>query len=544
MNKTRRDHFWKVYITLTACALLLMFAFFAFFYDYIGAYELSQPAQCAEKYVSALSDAEWKEMFRELEVHSQNLYEPSEKVVDAYWQAVRSMPGTYDIVRDYSGGTAEEISFFVQKNNTTVAGLLLTCKKNGKYGFDTWTVKRMTADLTNIPLSAHTYTITVPAESQVYINGILLDNSLITEKDASYPFAHELEKNRSGLSEMYTVTALYSSPEVECVWRGTKCVGEVDNDSYRFRYPDTALRAYTVTAPSTADVFVNGVRIGEQYVVGEPKYYPYSRWESGTDGLPTEITYAFENVLTAPDVTAAILDVAVEAVVDGTEIYVPYPPELMYSETFTVPTGSTVKVNGHTLGNSELISRTAGYPELYGNTAESPMMDVYKLENLYTESTDVQVHLNSTPLPVNVDRTDREVHCVADFPSIEDVNIQSVALSFCQDYFAYTSGGYKNTEENLKRVLAYLANGSELYRRIKKSQESISFVTPVTSHKYHELSIDQMRSIDDNHVMCVIRYEAEQWTYRTQRIYSGKLWLAFEQIDDTWMITRMLMDTK
>ncbi len=544
MNKTRRDHFWKVYITLTAGALLLMFAFFAFFYDYIGAYELSQPAQCAEKYVSALSDAEWKEMFRALDVHSQNLYEPCDMVADAYWQAVRSMPGTYDVVRDYSGGTAEEISFFVQKNNTTVAGLLLTCKKNGKYGFDTWTVKRMTADFTNILLAARTYTITVPAKSQVYINGILLDNSMITENNASYPFAHELERNRSGLSEMYTVTALYSSPEVECVWMGTKCVGEVDNDCFRFRYPDTELRSYTVTAPSTADVFVNGVRIGEQYVVGEPKYYPYSRWESGTDGLPTEITYAFENVLTAPDVTAAIHGVIAEAVVDGTEIHIPYPSELMYSETFAVPTGSVVIVNGHTLGNAELISQTIGYPELYGNTAGSPMMDVYKLEHLYTECTDVLVSLNGTPLPVNVDRTDREVHCAADFPSIEDANIQSVALSFCRDYFAYTSGGYKNTEENLNRVLAYLANGSELYRRIKKSQESISYVTPVTSHKYHELSIEQMRSIDDNHIMCIIHYDAEQWTYRTQRIYSGKLWLAFEQIDDTWMITRMLMDTK
>lgn len=544
MNKIRDSYFWKIYIGLTAAALLLMFAFFAFFYDYMKAYELSQPIKCAENYVSTLSDAEWKEMFLAWEGNSQNIYESKDMVANAYWQAVQSMPGTYTIIRDYSGATTEEVSFFVQKDDKTIARLILKSEMNGKYGFDTWNVAQICADLTNISVTAHTYTITVPAQSAVYVNGVLLNDSLITNPNAPYPFAHALEKSRSGLCETYTVTALYATPEIECVWMGVKCVADFENDNFRFRYPDTAYKSYTVTAPASADVLVNGVPVSDVYVIGEPKAYPYSRWESGKEGLPQEITYSLENLLTVPNVTATVKGIAAEVVVSDTEIHISYPQELLYTESFTVPSGSIVTVNGQTLGKTELVSQTIGYPELYGNDENSPKMDVYILENLYMTSTDVQIHLNGIQLPVTIDQIDREVYCTADYPNIENEEIQAVALAFCKDYFAYTSGGYKDTEENLQRVLVYLASDSELYRRIKKSQESIGFVTPVTSHKYHELSIAQLHKIDDSHVMCVVRYEVEQWTYRTQRMYSGNLWLALDSIEDNWVITGMLMDTK
>jgi hypothetical protein len=171
-------------------------------------------------------------------------------------------------------------------------------------------------------------------------------------------------------------------------------------------------------------------------------------------------------------------------------------------------------------------------------------MDRYVISGIYSASEDVQVLLNGTELRIEESREGRVLTYNALYPDTSHEEVYSTAVSFCKDYFAYTAGGYKNTEENLGRVLSYLNANSELYRRIARSKESVGFVTPVTKQIFHNLTVESMEELSDSLVVCFVSYDIEQWTYQVKRTYSGKLQLAFENMDQRWVLSHMLTDTK
>ena len=63
MKKPTRSRFWRLYRFVTGMLLLLIVSFFLFFYDFIGAYEKSQPIYAAEQYALSLTDKDWRALF-------------------------------------------------------------------------------------------------------------------------------------------------------------------------------------------------------------------------------------------------------------------------------------------------------------------------------------------------------------------------------------------------------------------------------------------------------------------------------------------------
>ena len=58
MNRAKRPSlFWRVYGIITITLLVGIISFFLLFYDYMGAYEASQPDVCAKEYAAAIADA-------------------------------------------------------------------------------------------------------------------------------------------------------------------------------------------------------------------------------------------------------------------------------------------------------------------------------------------------------------------------------------------------------------------------------------------------------------------------------------------------------
>ena len=543
MKKTSHPRFWKVYRFVTGLLMLLIASFFLFFYDYIGAYEKSQPTYVAEKYALSLTEADWRLLCMEKTADASTIFESPERIADAYGLAFRSIEGNMAVQPDHTLSTAELWQYTITKGNIPVASVSVAAASEGKYGFRTWELRFAEAVTEHLTIEATDYDITVPAGSVVSVNGRVLGEQFLSSTDAAYGFAHPLEEADSIPCDMYTVRGLLAVPEIQCVWNGTACTGSVENNIWQFAYPVSGEKTYTISAPTDATVFVNGIALNQDYIIGV-RPYSYSVYDSTDTALPTETVYRVSGLVGEPEITAVLDENKLDGKVEADTFHYCYPDVMLYRQILCVPQNSIVRVNGRIVGDDFKEQATPAYPELFSDGKVPVYMDRYVISGIYSASNDVQVLWNGTELRIESSREGRVLTYNALYPDTSHEEVYSTAVSFCKDYFAYTAGGYKNTEENLGRVLSYLSANSELYRRIARSKESVGFVTPVTKQIFHNLTVVTMEELSDSLVVCSVSYDIEQWTYQVKRTYSGKLQLAFEKMDQRWVLSYMLTDTK
>lgn len=543
MKKPTRSRFWRLYRFVTGMLLLLIVSFFLFFYDFIGAYEKSQPIYAAEQYALSLTDKDWRALYEEKATASSTVLESPERIAEAYCLAMQNIDGDITVVPDHTSSTSEMWRYTIAKGNTPVASVDVASASEGKYGFRNWQIDSVHAVTEYLAIQATDYSITVPAGSVVSVNGHRLTEDFLSDTSAAYGFAHPLEKNSAIPCETYTVVDLLAVPEVQCVLNGTACNGELMDGAWQFAYPASLEKTYTVTAPTDATVFVNDVALGQEYVVDE-RPYSYSVYDLSDAALPTETVYRISGLLGDPEISVVLGAVELCGTVEGNTHRYPYPDAMLYQQILWVPQGSVVRVNGHTVGEDYKVQTTPAYPELFGDGDVPVSVEKYVLPGLYSVSRDVQIAWNGADLRLESSEEGRVVTYNALYPEVANEDVRSTALSFCKDYFAYTAGGYRNTEENLNRVLGYMVPNSDLYRRITRSKESVGFVTPVNKQIFHDLTVETTEELSDSLIVCSVSYDIEQWTYQVKRTYSGRLRLAFAYIDGQWSLTHMLTDVK
>ena len=544
MKNRPRSRFWKIYRAVIGTALLLIAGFFLFFYDYIGAYEKSQPAYAVTQYVRALTKDDLHALFMNSASMSSTTLESPERIAGAYCEAVWNTPGEFTTQPDYASSTDYLRQFTVAKGDRTIAAVAVEGESGGRYGFQVWRIQSVTVVTEDLSIPSTDYTITVPEGSTVVVSGRVLDEQYLSKSNAAYSFTHPLESAASVACDEYTITNLLSVPDVRCMWNGIDCVGELVDGEWRFAYPDSMAKTYTISAPSEATLTVNGIVLDSTYLVQTDVPYTYSIYDSKMDALPTKKVYRISGLLREPSVTAELNGVTLICTVNEGAFDYPYPEELMYRQIICAPLGRTVYVNGHILNENCPSECVPAYAELFSGSDVSVYMDRYVLSALYGVSDDVKIEWNGTELCTESTEEGRVTTCRALYPDSDSEEVRSLAVSFCKDYFAYTAGGYKNTDENLSRVLQYLLPNSNLYKRINRSKESVSFVTPVTKQIFQNLSVDTAEKLSDSVVVCSVSYDIDQWTYQIKRTYSGKLWLAFELQKQGWVLTDMLTDIK
>lgn len=548
MNRAKRTSlFWRVYGIITITLLVGIISFFLLFYDYMGAYEASQPDVCAKEYAAALTDDAWTELFKSA-LQDNLVFESEDTITEVYLRSLRNLEGEFTAKQDFSAIEVGTVRFHLLKGDMPVATLALKSADGGKYGFSTWSVENIEVIPENIMGKPAPMRIVVPGGSKVTVNGIPLSEEYITENNAKYPFASEFEVNSITDCTVYTLD-LFSAPTVECILQDVHCMAEAIDSGVGFHYPDDREVICTVTAPSDAAVYINGMLLGDAYITSDGKTYTASAWENPDSLLPTECTYTIPGLLAVPHVTAVMENQTLEVHAEGNNHYVYYPEFLYYSATVTAPVGCDVFVNGHLLDKSETSSVipthiTPAYKDLFENRKDALQMQVYRLERLFAPISDIKFVLDGRELTPQMTFDGREGQYSADYPSVSMPEVEERALAFCKDYFHYTSSGYNNTDSNLKKVLSYMIENSAIYNRILKSKIGIDYVTPVTSHEYHALTVEKVIRVDDDTAVCSIYYDIEQWTYKTQRLYDGHLWLLMDLSGGSWIVSGMLTDIK
>lgn len=539
-GKTR---FWKVYGIVTASAVLVLAAFLAVFYDYIHTYERSQPEHAAEQYAASVSQADVCAWIREEAAGLSSAYETNEQITDAYLAAFRAMDTDFSCERDYAA-PAQTPAYRILSGEIPVATLTLEKSGTMRYGFPQWRVSKVHAFLDGWDVGKIRRVVYAPQEGIVSVNGIELSPDTAEEVTEMQFSGNPFEAAETLCMRSYTITGLYEEPLVTCEMAGKSCSAETEDEIIRFLVPDSVFQTYTVAAPTGSEITINGIVLDSSYQSDEQLSYTYQSVEADADDLPSICAYIIPRFLQTPEVKGTLHGVPLVFHLDNTCFTAGYPEELTYSCRISVPAGSEVRIRGVSCAEYKSEEKVDAYPELFDDAADAPKYEVYEIHSLFLPCGAVSVLYQGKELETSATEQGRVISITAQYPEASVHDVQERALSFARDYFLYVSNGYQNTDANLERALAHIVRGSDLYTRIQRSKESISFVTPVSAQEYRTLEISEMRALNDTRIVCTLDFDIDQRIYYVSRSYTGTLRLVCEKINGSWLVSRMQIENK
>lgn len=169
--------------------------------------------------------------------------------------------------------------------------------------------------LFDISAGRHDLIITAPECAEVTLGGIPLTEKEITERGIAYKSYKDSEFNRAAgelpVSVVYTVTGLFTYPDISVTVNGTAAepYSETDSDGTvraEYGHPDAALYSAEIHMPSSAEGYVNGVKLtGDQLVSSSSVYDGISDIAGYINNPLTESVYRVDGLYRIPEVTVS-----------------------------------------------------------------------------------------------------------------------------------------------------------------------------------------------------------------------------------------------
>lgn len=207
----KKHIFWKVYAGFVAFAVIVSAVAITFFWNYLKAYEKSQPRYEVENVLELFKNGNTDELMKYMD-YKVSSFETEETVRDY----VNSLLGEGDwmYTKDFLAFSEDSQGYIIKKNSVKVA--TITIKKSDKKGsFNT--AKWQLVSVSDV-LKSSTYTVTAPSNATVSVNGIKLDASFITENNIAVSGISNVTKYTSvpGMVK-YTIPELIAKPKLTAV---------------------------------------------------------------------------------------------------------------------------------------------------------------------------------------------------------------------------------------------------------------------------------------------------------------------------------------
>jgi len=221
-----------------------------------------------------------------------------------------------------------------------------------------------------------------------------------------------------------------------------------------------------------------------------------------------------------------------------------YPVSLLHSYEICVPSGAEVLVRGVSLDSFPHASHNGSYEPLLADNTDVKLYTTYALNELFLplKDSDIVVMLQGVKLSAPTGPGVNDADFNFSYPTAGNSNITDACMEYLFAYFTYVSSGYKNIDSNLECVLSYVNPSSGLYNKLKKSKESISFVTPITREVRNEITVRETIPVSEDVYICTLYFNIDHWTYQYQKNYSGTVKLLCKSTVDGVCILDMLME--
>jgi hypothetical protein len=514
----KKSRFWKVFAVVTAAVLVCILAFFAFFYDYMKNYELSQPISGAEAFMKTVTEGDISDAIAEAAGKNELPYEKTEDVL----LSLMLKAGTASEItcrKDFESSTATSPAFIISAGELPLYRVNLEEGEAVRYGFTSWKVAKTEMILSALDAADKT-SVYVPAGATLFVNGAEI--TAPSKGTSPYKYTSRWEEKNPLIAERYVIPTL-TDAIFTCTIGDAECEMTTAEDDVYFLYPASLLGEYTIEAPSAAKVYANGIELTADDVIESNIPYELSPIEADRTEAPTMTLYRIKGLAKAPVITAEMYEESLTLWREDNTFYVNYPKSRLYSLEITAPAGSTVTVGGVAL-TPDLISYNEHESESLFSYTTAPAYDVYELEDLFFAPEAVEIIYAGSTIPAAENISENKYSYSALYPTADDTRAEEVTLDFLKAYFHYTSQGYLNTHENLLTVLEFIPQGCPLYTKMLQSENGFSWTSPVASMKYNTLDVKSVRSYPGSLTLVTVAFDLSQTFWGAEgREYRGDI---------------------
>ncbi len=305
------------------------------FWQFMEAYEQSRPETFMNAYMAEMTDEKWHDLLLENSVISVTAFEDSTAVFEQFYGSSLS-GGNYSYSKKVGQYSDQAPVYSLRSGGTEIAVIGLAPDGDGKAGFglDLWQISFVEPSINNAgSINSAGVQIDVPAGCSVTLDGIVLDDSYITDSHLDYDDLTEIEQRIEGREHMvrYQVDGIYLNATVTVDGYGELEPYLVENGRYYYRAVPTQRYSVSILTYSDMTVTLNGaVLTTDDAQVSS--WEAFEEFASYIPDLPKICRYEISGLYTQPEVTVTDMHGAVlEGVADenGTMVYeYPFDEEL------------------------------------------------------------------------------------------------------------------------------------------------------------------------------------------------------------------------
>ena len=199
-EEQKRGRFWLWLAIVAEVFLILVVVGLAFLWQLMEAFEASRPQNAIEAYMEGVSAERLGGMdtttIERVDANIQTPEECRKFIADAL--------GNITYAKNTKLTNDTQMVYMILNSGKSIGRVTMTVVDTDDYGFEYWAVTQEEYDFSN--LMGEAASITVPSEYRVYANGVLLDESYITQRDIHYSVLEEYY-DKYDLPTMCTYTA-------------------------------------------------------------------------------------------------------------------------------------------------------------------------------------------------------------------------------------------------------------------------------------------------------------------------------------------------
>ncbi len=149
--------------------------------------------------------------------------------------------------------------------------------------------------------------VIVPAGSELYVNGERLSTDYISESNMQYHAISPLEAHLENAPKdtVYVIDGLYGEPAIKALYNGEEMTFDIADGVYTFDLPYSFME-YSVLVPNDATVSINGVELGDEYIVESGILYnEVSEYSDILVNAKTLCRYKVDGLLFKPEIAVS-----------------------------------------------------------------------------------------------------------------------------------------------------------------------------------------------------------------------------------------------
>jgi len=208
----KKKVFWKIYGVLGVIGVALSVTLLIVFWNFLSAYEKSQPKYEMEKVINLFEDSDSTQLVKYM-TYDLSIFE-SDSTIVRYLDGLL-VDGQWDFEQKAGAYTQNTPVYKVKKDGVAVATVtLIKSSEKDTFNMDKWELQSV-GDL--LPTLAD-YEVLAPAAATVYVNGIPLSDKYMIDKNIAIPdLANSAKYVSVPTMVKYSFSGLHDKPQIVAV---------------------------------------------------------------------------------------------------------------------------------------------------------------------------------------------------------------------------------------------------------------------------------------------------------------------------------------